>query len=264
MTALANVLPEIKVDFPEEFDVWQTYFDSVRFDRPVPPLPEAGNQKTKLYLSRFNVYKLYFAVKDLEILLEKYEVRAPFDGNIVSAALRVGSSARNGSQLGTIINLEDLEVKMPMPAADIPWIDYDRPVLFTSADSDGQWQGRVHRVAGSIDERTQTVPVFVGLESMGEGTLFEGAFLEAAVPGRVIDSALEIPRRAIYSDRYVYVVTDGKLEFREVTVARALNSSVIVTGGLHNGDTLVVEPLQGVTPGMLATPRIISTSERSF
>ena len=43
MTALANVLPEIKVDFPDDYQVWQDYFDSCRFDEMIAPLPETDN-----------------------------------------------------------------------------------------------------------------------------------------------------------------------------------------------------------------------------
>ena len=60
LNALASVLPEIKLDFPEKFPVWQDYFNNCRFDKKIPELPAAANQKIKLYLSRFNVYKIYF------------------------------------------------------------------------------------------------------------------------------------------------------------------------------------------------------------
>ena len=48
LNALALVLPEIRVDFPEEYEVWQHYFNSCGFDRRLPNLPEAANQKIKL------------------------------------------------------------------------------------------------------------------------------------------------------------------------------------------------------------------------
>jgi multidrug efflux pump subunit AcrA (membrane-fusion protein) len=264
LNALANVLPEIKVDFPDEFGAWQAYFESVRFDGPVPDLPETDNQKIKLFLSRFNVYRLYFQVKNLEIRLEKHEIRAPFDGAIVRADLRAGSTTRTNSLLGTIINLDDLEVEVPVPAADIDWIDHDRDVTFTSEELVGEWEGRIARVGSAIDARTQTVPMYIRLDGNSRESLLEGVFFEADLPGRAVENAIEIPRRAIYEQRFVYLVTNGQLEYREVSVAREQRTTVIVDGGLVNGDTLIVEPLQGVAPGMLAQARVISASERSL
>ena len=48
---------------------------------------------------------------------------------------------------------------------------------------------------------------------------------------------------------------DGRLVYRQVHIARREPEYVIVDGGLKNGDLLVVEMLQGVSPGMLASPK---------
>jgi len=263
LSALATVLPEIKIDFPDEYPTWQDYFDACEFGRTAPPLPEAANEKIKLYLSRFNVYKLYFSVRDLEIKLEKHNFRAPFDGSIVSADLRVGSTARSGSLLGTIINLEHLEFEAPVPAQDIPWIDIGQPVTFTSAELPGRWTGRVARVGSDIDVRTQAVQVFVELDNGRVGSMLNGVFLQAEIPGRMIDRAIAIPRKALYNERYVYVIENGKLLQRDVTIARRETDHVLVNGGIEDGDTLVIEPLQGVAPGMPAQPLGFAGEERS-
>ena len=113
LTALASVLPEIKLDFPDEYQIWQDYFNGCDFDKKLMPLPKTDNPKIKMYLSRFNVYKLYFTASDLEIQLDKHYIYAPFDGSITEASLRLGATARVGSLLGRIINLEELEVDAP-------------------------------------------------------------------------------------------------------------------------------------------------------
>ncbi len=252
LTALATVLPEIKVDFPGEYNAWQTYFDAISFNDPLPELPKVNDRKIKLFLSRFNVYGLYFDIRDLEIKLDKHYFRAPFAGSIVSTIVRVGSTARSGNSLGEIISLEDLEVEVPVAADDIAWIDFSRPVVFTSAEMPGEWTGRIIRVGKSIDERTQTIPVFISLDISETGPLFQGAFLQAYIPGKEVPDAIAIPRQALYSDQYVYLIHSGTLEFREVSVIRKENEEVIVDGGIATGDTLVVEVLQGVAPGMPA------------
>ncbi|MFH1892228.1 MAG: HlyD family efflux transporter periplasmic adaptor subunit [Candidatus Zixiibacteriota bacterium] len=255
MTALATVLPEIKVDFPDEFQVWQDYFNNCQFDKKISPLPEAANQKIKLFLSRFNVYKLYFSVRDLEILLEKHYLYAAFDGSIVSADLRVGSTARNGSLLGEIINLEQMEVAVPIKAADIPLIDRSRPVMFSSSEMPGEWTGDIVRVGSNVDTRSQTVDVYISVHDGLEVALLNGVFLEAHITGKTIDSAFTLPPKAIYEDRFVYVIKDGKLATSEVSIVRKETSRFIVNGEIEVGDTVVIEAMQGVSPGMPASSR---------
>ena len=255
LNALASVLPEIKLDFPEEFPVWEDYFNSCRFDQKIPDLPEAANQKIKLYLSRFNVYKIYFSIRDLEILYEKHFFYAPFNGSIISADLRVGSNARPGTRLGEIINLENLEAEMPVPAEDIRWIDRTKPVTLTSSEIDGVWTGTIRRIGKTIDTRTQTVQVYIEVHQSEDENLYDGVFMQATIPGLVVPKAFVVPREALYEQQFVYLVEEGRLSYRPVQIARRQPEYVIVNGGLKDSDQLVVQMLQGVTPGMLARPK---------
>ncbi len=254
LTALARVLPEIKVDFPREYQVWRDYFDAVRFDRTLPELPQAVDDKIRLFLARHGVYKLYFAVREQEITLSKHYFTAPFDGSILSTALSPGATARSGSALGLIVNLERLEVDIPVPTTDIEWIDRSRTVKLTSSEIPGEWSGSISRAGSAIDAQTQTAHVYVDLPGR-EAALLEGSFLRADLPGVAIDRAIRVPRQAVYDDEYVYLVVDGRFEYRAVRIARRETESVIVTAGLKPGDTLVTELLQGVAPGMPAIPR---------
>ncbi len=263
LTALATVLPEIKLDFPDEFPVWQEYFDSCGFGRKLTDLPETDNPKIKLFLSRFNVYKLYFAVQDLEIRLEKHYFYAPFDGSIVTASLRAGSTARAGTHLGQIINLEELEVSVPVQIGDVDWIRRGTRVTFTSAELTGAWSGEVKRIGSDIDSRTQTVKVFMDVDNVGQIALLNGVFLEAHIPGQSVETGIAVPRRALYEDNFVYLIVNGKLEYREVSIARFETETVIVDGGIAEGDTLVMEPLQGVGPGMPAIARLAQVGGQS-
>ena len=256
LNALAAVLPELKADFPEEYEKYQSYFDCCGFGEKFQELPETDNQKVKLFLSRFNVYKLYYAVRNLEIRLEKHYFYAPFAGSIVTTDLRAGSTVRAGSQLGEIISLENLEVELPLPAIDVQWIDQSKPVTFTSSEISGQWQGKIQRIGKNIDTRTQAVQIFASVDRSGRDELYNGVFLKARIPGTVIKNGVSIPRKALYEERFVYTIKDAKLDYREITISFQDADSVIATGGLANGDTMVVELLQGVAPGMPAQAQI--------
>ena len=262
LTALASVLPEIKVDFPDEFQTWQNYFNNCNFKSELAKLPEVTNQKIKLYLARFNVYKLYYQVKNLEIRSSKHKIFAPFSGSIVSTDLRVGSTARAGARLGNIINLDNMEVEVPIQAEDVKWIDRSKNVRFISNEVSGEWSGTISRIGKTLDERTQTLSVFMNInEKMGDA-LFNGVFLKAFIPGRIIKNAYSLPRKALYEEKFIYLINEGKLVYREVGVERKETDTVIINSGIKNGETIVVEVLLGVAPGMPAKSReLLSSSE---
>ena len=251
LNALAAVLPEIKVDFPEKYEKFQNYFNGCDFETNLKSLPKTDNQKIKLFLTRFNVYKLFYNVKNLEIKLEKHFFYAPFNGSIVSADLHVGSSVRSGSKIGEIFNLDNLEVEIPIATQDIHWIKQNKSVVLTSSEIDGQWTGKIKRIGKSIDERTQTVQVFATVSNSDEN-LINGVFLKASIPGSIIENAVSVPSRAIYNESFVYLVNNKKLDYRKVDVIRRQSDSVIVKGNIQSGDTLVTGLMQGVASGMPA------------
>ena len=301
LNALASVLPEIKVDFPDEYQKYQRYFDNCNFKSRLNKLPETSNQKIKLFLTRFNVYKLYYSVfwslftasvsddtytsritqyppitehaPAVKGFSEEYAEYADYyelayktshdwiyiwkiNWDIISADLRIASTVRAGSMIGHIINLENLEVEAPVATNDVHWIDRTKSVLLTSSEIAGEWKGRITRIGKNIDERTQTVQLFVGIEKNGQVDLINGIFLKAIIPGRTIPNAVSVPNRAVYNESYVYLVQNGKLEYKQVKIARRQMDSVIVSSGIATGDTLVTELLQGVASGMPAVTRI--------
>lgn len=257
LNALAAVLPDIKVDFPEQFKTWDNYFAATTFDKPVQPLPVVNDKKLKLYLSRSNVFKLYYAIKQSEINLEKHYFYAPFNGSIVSADLRMGSAARSGSRLGEIINLDDLEIEIPVPAEDIGHLNRDKEVRLSSTEMPGNWAGFINRIGQSIDTRTQSIPTYVKINNASD--LPNGVFLSADLPGKNISNAVVVPRQALYNEQYVYLIKDKKFYYQKVGIAFKQLESVVVTSGLNAGDTLVVELMQGVAPGMPAEARLLAS-----
>ena len=259
LNALASVLPDIKVDFPDKYKIWDDYFSSASFDKPLAKLPAVNDKKLKLYLSRSNVFKLYFSIKNSEIILDKHDFYAPFNGTIISANLRIGSTARSGTNLGEIINLDALEVEVPLPAEDAAFIDRTKPITLYSSELDRSWQGFISRVGETIDQRTQSIPAYISMKDADN--LPNGVFLSSAIAGSKIENAVLVPRQALYSERYVYLIKNNKLYYQEIDIVRKQEESVIVNSGLAAGDTLVIELMQGVAPGMPAEPRFLSMKE---
>lgn len=255
LTALSSLLPEIKVSSPADFQVWQSYFDSISFDRKIADLPEATDQRIKALLARYNIYKLYFAVRNQEIRADKHYFYAPFDGSIVSTQLRVGSTAAPGTRLAELINLEDLEVEIQIPAEDIVWLSDKAPASLTTSDGKQSWSGYIDRIGGNIDDRTQSVQAFVKLDAIKEAAPLVGVFVDATIEAQVIPNAIEVSRRAVYEEEYVYVIENGAFQKREISISFDEGDFYVITDGLFSGDTLVTELLQGVAPGMPAISR---------
>jgi multidrug efflux pump subunit AcrA (membrane-fusion protein) len=111
------------------------------------------------------------------------------------------------------------------------------------------------RIAKTVDPQTETLPVFVAL-SGDKTNLRDGEFVTVNFPPLAIENAFRLPDRAIYDNRYVYLVRNGELVRQEVEAVHFESESVLIGAGLAAGDTVVTQPLQGVAPGMAVRARI--------
>lgn len=252
LNALARALPEIRIEYPDLYPSWQTYFDQLGFEGELPEMPQAQNNKIKLFLSRFEVYNLYFQIRDLEIQLDKHIIRAPFDGIIRQIYLRPGATVRPGSVIADLLNMDQLEVAVEVPADLRGWIDPAQAVTLHLPEMEQPWQGQITRLGNTLDAETQTLKVYVKLNTDPAMALdlYEGMFLQAKLHGKKVANAVEIPLRLLYGKDQVFLVKDGKLEARKVEVAYRLTNTAIITGGLNTGDQMVWEVLQGAVDGM--------------
>ncbi len=254
LTALATLMPEIKVSSPEIFQTWQSYFNTINFEDPIQPLPESSDQRIKALMARYNIYRLYFSVQDLEIRAAKHYFYAPFNGSIVSAQLRVGSTAAPGTRLAEIINLDELEVEIQVPAADVRWIGTNAEVDLTTPDGSIKWKGHIDRIGNVIDTKSQSIFAYIKLDDTADVTPTAGIFLRANIVAQTIPNAMKISRRAVYEESFVFLVEDSKFVQRDIDIAFEEGDYYILNGGLAPGDTLVSELLQGVSAGMPAKP----------
>ncbi|NQV49405.1 MAG: HlyD family efflux transporter periplasmic adaptor subunit [Candidatus Marinimicrobia bacterium] len=255
LTALASIMPEIKVSSANIFPIWQHYFDSIKFNSPVGELPETDDQRLKALLARYNIFKLYFSVQNLEIRAAKHYFYAPFNGSIISTQLRDGSTAAPGSRLGELINLDKLEVEILVPTQDIGWLHPNARVLLKPDGFGQEWLGHIDRIGNIIDERSQSVKAYVKLDDTGDITPLAGVFLKVDIEALTIPNALKLERRAVYEETYVFLVEAGQFSRREVNIAFDEGDFYIIDSGLSEGDTLVTELLQGVSAGMPARSR---------
>lgn len=63
---LAGILPDIKIDFTDNFDAWSNYFESIDIEKPLPQLPKHKSSKEKTFLATKTSLALTIQLKVLK------------------------------------------------------------------------------------------------------------------------------------------------------------------------------------------------------
>ncbi len=253
---ITSIMPDLRLDFPEEYQKWENYLKRFDFDKTTPKLPEPSSDKEKFFISGRNIYTSYYNVKNMEVRLNKYIIRAPFSGVLTEALVNPGSLVRQGQKLGEFINPSVYEMEVAINAQYLELLQKGNTVKLTNLDQTKTWEGTVVRVNGRIDQSTQTVKAYIQVSG---DDLREGFYLEAHLKAKSEKNAIEIPRNLLVNNQSVFVVQDSVIDLVNINPVYFKDKSVIVKG-LKNGDLLMSKPIPGAYPGMVV--KIVDTQNK--
>jgi multidrug efflux system membrane fusion protein len=209
------------------------------------------------------------ALRAAELNLEFTRVVAPISGRVGRAIITEGnlvsSGPGEGTLLTTVVSLD------PMYAA----FDADEATFLAQAaqsrargrgasaavpirmalagDDEFERKGRLHFLDNQLDPATGTIRIRAVFDN-ADGALTPGLFVRLQMPGRRAYRAVLIEDRAVGTDldkRFVYTV-DGKgvIVSRPVTLGPVVDGLRVVRSGITAGESVVVNGLQRVRPGV--------------
>lgn len=244
---ITSILPDLRLDYPEAYKKWDEYVRNFDMNKSVAPLPETSSDKEKFFVTGRNIYTTYYSTKNLEIVLSKYNLRAPYNGVLTDALVTPGSLVRPGQKLGEYIDPTVYEMEVSVNKSILRSLKVGQTVSVRDAENTTQnWKGKIIRINGRVDRMTQTVMVYIELR--GE-ELREGMYLEAVMSGEEIEDSMEISRSLLVNESKVYVVKDGVLDLINITVV-FFNEKTVIVKGLEDGQQLVSKAVPGAYAGM--------------
>jgi len=247
LNLITSILPDLRLDYPEAFPKWDAYVRDFDIEKPTPKLPETSSDKEKFFITGRNIYTTYYNVKNSEIIYQKYNLRAPYNGILTSSLVTPGTLVRPGQRLGEFIDPSVFELEVSVNKSMIPILSIGQKVLVQDTEStDSRWTGKIIRINGRVDPTTQTVKVFIMVN--GEG-LKEGMYLEAVIDGKDKENAYEINRSLLVDETNVYTVIDSTLHLVQIHPLHFSQKTVIV-GGLNDGDVIINRMVPGAYDGM--------------
>jgi membrane fusion protein (multidrug efflux system) len=225
LNAITQIMPDLKVDYPQTFTAWDTYLNEFDLETSLTPLPEVEDKQARLFIASRNIYPTYYTIRSAEERLAKYEIKAPFNGVLTQTSINPGTLVRAGQKLGELMRTGSYELEATVPLRELQYLSVGNTVTLTSEDIAGSWTGKVRRISDQIDPETQTIRVFV--EVSGQ-ELREGMYLKGTVQGGAVNESFELPRSLLVDQKKVYVVRDGKLALETVEVVRLTAETAIL------------------------------------
>jgi multidrug efflux pump subunit AcrA (membrane-fusion protein) len=245
LQSIAAILPDIKVDFPDAYPKWLSFFESVDINQELPAIPNTETSKEKIFMASRNVLNDYFSIKSDEVRLAKHTLYAPFDGSLKEVNLQVGSVLNPGTRLATFTRSDLYELEVPVQVEDIKLLKIGTTAEIYN-ESNQSWSGQVVRIGKVINHSTHTVIVYVSVKNTQQYPLYDGMYLRVKFQGQIMENVMEMPRSAVYNGNEVYILKDGSLVKTPITIQK-LNKETLYFNGLEPGVEVVTESITGIT-----------------
>jgi RND family efflux transporter MFP subunit len=197
-------------------------------------------------------------------------IRAPFAGVVTSKNAQPGEMISPMSSGGftrtgvcTLVDMSSLEIEIDVNESYINRVEPDQPVVAT-LDSYPDWKIPAHVIAiiPTADRQKATVKVRVGFEKLDPRILpdmgVKVAFQSTEPPAAsAATRAVTVPSAAVRQrdgHDIVWVVHDGRVESRAVSIGAKNGDDATVTAGLAGGETVVIDAPAGLAENSPVNP----------
>ena len=230
--------------------------------------------KAKIALAKQQVIAAESRIGVAQQAVDNCTIRAPYAGIVVSKDAQVGEmvspvSAGGGftrTGIATIVDMKSNEIEVDVNESYIAKVKEGQPVTATlDAYPDRTIPSKVRTVIPTADRQKATVKVRITILNLDKYDFIlpdmgvKVAFLEEQKPAvsakgkeKAPQAVAYIPKTAVRSDSsvsFVYLLRDGKVERRAVSLGTDRGTDVAVLAGVTPGDSLVVKGPENLRDG---------------
>lgn len=170
--------------------------------------------------------------------LNRFEIRAPFDGTIVEKHLALGEAVKEDASIFTLSDLRTVWAEFAVAPKDLAMVRVGQKVVVTSSAFASKVEGTVSYVGALLGEQTRTARARVTL-SNPQGAWRPGLFVTVSVLGDSQAAPLVVSAEAlqtIENKPVVFKAVQGGFAVTPVKVGRIDGKNVEILGGLKVGD----------------------------
>jgi len=206
-----------------------------------------------------------------QALVDKKEIRAPFDGHVGIRLVDIGQYLTAGQKITTLQALDPIYVDFTLSQSNVSKISVGQAVAITTDAYPGEtFTGKVVALDPKLDTATRNIAVRAELANP-DHKLLPGMFASVKITTGAKEKKLTLPQTAITYNPYgetVFIVKKGKpdadgktpltAEQKFVVTGTTRGDEVAITKGVSEGDTVVASGQLKLKNG---TPLIINNSQ---
>ncbi|MCI1778938.1 MAG: efflux RND transporter periplasmic adaptor subunit [Bacteroidales bacterium] len=237
--------------------------DSMEFKREDELYKIGGTSKSDWDAKRL-AYRL--SATTYSNLLENTILRSPITGIVTARNYDEGDVFNMGTPLYVVQQIRPVKILVNVSETLYPHIKKGMTVdVKLDVYGDEVFKGKVFIVYPTVDVSTRTFPVEVRIENKNERVrpgMFARVLFSYGMARHVVVPDKSVVKLSGAGTRFVYVVENGKIIFRQVELGRRLGYEYEILKGLDSGDEVILEGQNRLINGMEVTPVVAGDSSK--
>ena len=186
-------------------------------------------------------------------------VKAPFDGVVTLRNVDVGALVNSGNTLlFRIAQTGTLRIYVNVPQTYASAVRVGQAAQLSVSNFPARhFPGMVARTANSLDSTSRTMLVEVQVPN-GDGALLPGMYAQVDLSSPRKDAPLLVPDDALIiradGPQVATLRPDQTVHLQKIEIGRDYGDRLEVTGGLNEGDTIIVNPGDSTREGVKVSP----------
>lgn len=204
--------------------------------------------------SQAQISQAQASLESAKVQLDRTKVVAEIDGVISSCNVTVGSIASPQSPAMTIVNMDNVKLKLNVSDDAINKLTPGSKAYVTiSAASDKVYEGTVANISPAADSQTLLYPVEVYLTNT-DGNIKPGMFASIKLVLDNVENTISVPLNAVLEksgEQYVFVVDESTNTAVKTTVTTGVKNeeNIEILSGVKEGQKVVIKGQDFISDG---------------
>jgi RND family efflux transporter MFP subunit len=247
---------------------WELFADEIDADQD----PALALREPQLRQARAAIESAKARLAQAQLDLERTTVKAPFNCFVRSESIELGQTVGTQSQTAQLVGTDAFWVQASVEADQLRYVDVPGvnaaqgsavTIRFDAGGRETARDGRVVRLLGDLDPVGRLARVLIevrdplGLARAERGgaasqatPLLIDSYVDVTIVGNRSEELFEIPRSWLRGGDQVWVAAVGHLDVRELEIAWRREDSVLASGGVALGESIIVSALATPVAGM--------------
>ena len=215
-------------------------------------------RKPQLEQAKAQLEAAQMAVATAELNIERTSVQAPFNAQILSRSVDLGSQVGSQTTLAELVGTDEYWLTATMPVNQLQWLEIPgTPAEIRIKDQSEKFaKGEVFSVLPALEQSGRLARIVLRIPNPLESPipLLINAYAYADMIGKTVDHIYIIPADALHKGGEVWLMDDeDRLEIRPVHVLWMTREQVFIDEGLADGERLVMTDIPAPMPNMKLT-----------